>query len=378
MSRFISFPKRLTALEFFSGIGLARAGMEKAGIETVWANDIDKAKCALYEAQWGEKELTCQDIFSVKADSVPTADIAWASSPCTDLSLAGKRMGLVEGRESSAFFGFVNILEKMGDRKPKAIILENVCGLASSHQGADYRAVVESFNQLGYSVDSFELNARRWLPQSRPRMFVVGLQKPISGGKIDSSIRPDRLAWIHFDDSLETHVTPIDAIPELKMSGFTNLAEVLDDSDSRWWNEDRVGKFTASMSVGQHDRLNKLIHSADTVARTAYRRTRNGKPVWELRGDDIAGCLRTARGGSSKQAVAFLGKGRIRIRWMTGKEYAALQGAQDFKLDSFSESQIQYAFGDAVAVPAVEWLMKNAVIPALRVELTKASYREAI
>jgi DNA (cytosine-5)-methyltransferase 1 len=63
---------------------------------------------------------------------------------------------------------------------------------------------------------------------------------------------------------------------------------------------------------------------------------------------------------------------------MTGKEYAALQGAQDFKLDSFSESQIQYAFGDAVAVPAVEWLMKNAVIPALRVELTKASYREAI
>ena len=102
------------------------------------------------------------------------------------------------------------------------------------------------------------------------------------------------------------------------------------------------------------------------MARAAYRRTRAGKPVWEMREDDVSGCLRTARGGSSKQAVVFIGNGDARIRWMTGLEYARLQGAGDFKLSGFSESQIQYAFGDAVAVPVVTWLMKQAVIPALK------------
>ena len=114
------------------------------------------------------------------------------------------------------------------------------------------------------------------------------------------------------------------------------------------------------------------------VARTAYRRTRNGKPVWELRDDDIAGCLRTARGGSSKQAVAFLGNGAARVRWMTGAEYAKLQGAGEFNIDGFTESQVHYAFGDAVAVPAVSWLMRAAVLPALDAAPEEAGLRDAL
>ena len=71
------------------------------------------------------------------------------------------------------------------------------------------------------------------------------------------------------------------------------------------------------------------------------------------------------RGGSSKQAVVFLGKNNVRIRWMTGNEYAKLQGASKYKTDGFSESKIQYAFGDAVAVPVVNWLLRVAVLPSL-------------
>lgn len=97
-----------------------------------------------------------------------------------------------------------------------------------------------------------------------------------------------------------------------------------------------------------------------------------------MREDDIAGCLRTARGGSSKQAVVVLGDGNARIRWMTGKEYALLQGAGDFAIDGFKESQIQYAFGDAVAVPTVTWLMSNVIVPALRANTNKEDLREAI
>lgn len=356
----------IRALEFFAGIGLARAGMGAAGIETVWANDYDKVKCRLYAAQWGDAHLSFGDVFDVDAETVPDADIAWASSPCTDLSLAGKRGGLVDGRESKAFFGFVNVIEKMGDRAPRALVLENVCGLASSHEGNDFRMVVEEFNRLGYSVDAFELNARRWLPQSRPRMFVVGVKVPIDGGEIDTSIRPDRLAWIHSDPDLVTHITPVEKAPVLLAGGFTVMAERIADNDHRWWDEKRSKAFIDSLSDIQRERFETLRAADETVARTAYRRTRAGKPVWEIREDDISGCLRTARGGSSKQAVVFVGEGEAKMRWMTGLEYARLQGAGEFNLDGFRESQIQYAFGDAVAVPAVTWLMEQAVLPALR------------
>lgn len=357
--------KHLRALEFFSGIGLARAGMDAAGIETVWANDFDDLKCRLYVAQWGNGDLVQGDVFDVDAASVPDADIAWASSPCTNLSLAGKREGLAEGSESKAFFGFTDVIERLGDRAPRALVLENVCGLASSHDGNDFRMVVECFNQMGYSVDAFELNARRWLPQSRPRMFVVGLKNPIGGGEIDTAIRPDRLAWIHSDKELLTHITPIGEPPALLGEGFTALTEAFPDEDRRWWNKERKESFVESLSDIQRDRFEELKNADEVVARTAYRRTRAGKPVWEIREDDVSGCLRTARGGSSKQAVVFLGLGKARMRWMTGLEYAKLQGAGSFDLHGFTESQIQYAFGDAVAVPVVTWLMEQAVIPAL-------------
>ncbi len=356
--------KTYRALEFFAGIGLARAGMNEAGIDVVWANDIDETKCALYRAQWGSADICNSDVFDIDIKNVPDADIAWASSPCTDVSLAGKRGGLIEGRQSSAFFGFTGVLEKLGKRKPNAVVLENVCGLASSNSGNDFRLVIEKFNELGYSIDAFELNARRWLPQSRPRMFVVGLMDPIDGGNIDTSIRPDRLAWIHSDNSLKTHLTPVRSIPKLLSKGFTDLTDSIDLHDSRWWSQERVDSFVASLSQAQALRFERL-KKGEAVARTAYRRTRNGRPVWEIREDDIAGCLRTARGGSSKQAVLFLGEGKVHIRWMTGNEYAKLQGVDDFAFDGFRESQVQYAFGDAVAVPVVEWLMKTAVIPAL-------------
>ena len=318
----------------------------------------------MYQSVWGTGDLHCMDVFDVNPASVPQADIAWASSPCTDLSLAGKQEGLVNGSESSAFFGFIKIVSEMGSRKPRALILENVCGLASSHDGNDFRKVVESFNKLGYSVDAFELNARRWLPQSRPRMFVVGLLNPLDGGELDTSIRPDRLSWIHADSSLKTHVTPLPTPPELRSQGFTELADKLPADDPRWWDETRVNAFVSSLSQTQRTKMERLQNASTTSARTAYRRTRNGKPVWELREDDIAGCLRTTRGGSSKQAVAFLGNKKLKIRWMTAHEYALLQGGADFKLDGFRESQIQYAFGDAVARPAVSWLIRHAVLPA--------------
>lgn len=354
-----------TALEFFAGIGLARAGMEQAGIKTVWANDYDVNKKAMYEGHWKSGDFLLADIHSLKSEELPTADIAWASSPCTDLSLAGKRVGLRGGRESSAFFGFTDLIAGMQERQPEVIVLENVIGLASSHEREDLRAAVKEFNALGYLVDAITLDARRFVPQSRPRLFIIGVKNPVNGGEQDTCLRPDWLSWLHKDPELNTFMMPLPKAPDLLSNGFTDEIETVPDNDARWWSADKVALFRESMATVQRERLEQFVSMTGITARTAYRRTRNGIPVWEMRPEDISGCLRTPRGGSSKQAVVMMGNGLLKIRWMTGLEYARLMGAGWYTLDNLRDSNIQYGFGDAVVVPVVGWVAKNMIIPHL-------------
>ncbi|WP_116585141.1 DNA (cytosine-5-)-methyltransferase [Pantoea ananatis] len=361
-----------TALEFFAGIGLARAGMEQAGIKTVWANDYDVNKKAMYEGHWQSGDFLLADIHSLKSEELPTADVAWASSPCTDLSLAGKRVGLRGGRESSAFFGFTDLIAGMHDRQPEVIVLENVIGLASSHEREDLRAAVKEFNALGYSVDAITLDARRFVPQSRPRLFIIGVKNPVNGGEQDTCLRPDWLSWLHKDPELNTFMMPLPKAPDLLSDGFTDEIETVPDNDARWWSADKVALFRESMATVQRERLEQFVRMSGITARTAYRRTRNGIPVWEMRPEDISGCLRTPRGGSSKQAVVMMGNGLLKIRWMTGLEYARLMGAGWYTLDNLRDSNIQYGFGDAVVVPVVGWVAKNMITPHL--EASAGSY----
>lgn len=112
----------------------------------------------MYEGQWGSAELLLADVHSLSGDDLPSANVAWSSSPCTDLSLAGKRAGLRGGRESSAFFGFTRLIAEIKERKPRVLVLENMVGLASSHDREDLRAAAKEFNALGYSVDVITLD----------------------------------------------------------------------------------------------------------------------------------------------------------------------------------------------------------------------------
>lgn len=167
--------KSPTVLEFFAGIGLARAGLEQAGFSVAWANDYEAKKHQLYRSQYGsDTDYHVGDIADINGSHLPTdSAIAWASSPCTDLSLAGNRDGL-GGRQSGTFWHFMRILEEMGDSRPPVAVLENVTGLASSHSGDDLTAAIRAFNSLGYSIDALSIDARHFIPQSRPRMFLVG------------------------------------------------------------------------------------------------------------------------------------------------------------------------------------------------------------
>ena len=127
-----------------------------------------------------------------------------------------------------------------------------------------------------------------------------------------------------------------------------------------------MAKFLESLSPSHRRRLDELRLKGSTEWRTAYRRTRRGAAVWEVRSDNIAGCLRTARGGSSRQAIVEVGPEDLRVRWMTPREYARLQGApEEFDYSAVTEVQALYGFGDAVCVPVVAWLAQHVLSPAV-------------
>lgn len=365
---------RPKVIEFFAGIGLARMGLESAGFRVVWANDFEPDKRAMYEGQFDddsvEHTFALGDIGKVKVDDLPTdAKLAWASSPCTDLSLAGGRAGLA-GDQSGTFWHFIRLLEDLGEDKPEVAVLENVNGLVTSHGGDDLVAAIRAFNDLGYSVDVLALDARRFLPQSRPRIFLVGaVNPPEDTVEPNSELRPDWLQWVYGDPTLRTHRAALPAPPVPRLSGLGDLVEEMSSTDARWWTEERTNAFIESLSPTQRDRVNAMRRSTGVKYRTAYRRTRNGVAVWEVRPDDVSGCLRTARGGSSKQAVVRLGNKRLQVRWMTPLEYARLMGAGDYDLSTARTNQALFGFGDAVAVPVVEWLAEHYLMPMVKGKL---------
>jgi DNA (cytosine-5)-methyltransferase 1 len=359
---------RPKVLEFFAGIGLAR--LEATGFRVDWANDYEPAKFELYDrnfADHGTLDYRLGDIGAVSVNEVPRdASLAWGSSPCTDLSLAGSRGGLRAG-ESNAFWQYIRILDELEEDRPRVAVLENVTGLATSHGGDDLAAAVRAFNDLDYSVDVLTIDARRFVPQSRPRLFLVAARDTPGDQDVEpNDLRPAWLQSVFEDPALNTHRATLPSLPPILTSGFGDLVESMPNEDDRWWDTSRVNSFMQSLSEIQRQRVETLRWSNEPAFRTAYRRTRKGVATWEVRPDDISGCLRTARGGSSKQAVVSFGGGEVKIRWMTPLEYARLMGAKDYNIESARTNQALFAFGDAVAVPVVEWLSENYLMPLVR------------
>ena len=336
--------------------------LEQAGAGVAFASDVDAVKQAMYARNFGDAHFVLADIRTLIGGDVPDVDLATASFPCTDLSLAGARAGLA-GRESGLVAEFLRILREMGGRRPGVVMIENVPGFATSNGGADLRGTLTALNALGYACDVALIDARRFVPQSRSRLFIVGAASPPACAEgrppHDAPLRPAGLAL----DGLRTFALPHPPLPDASPLTLDDVAEELPPSHAAWWTGERAAAFLASLSPLNAARADALRASTAPAHATAFRRTRRGRSVWEIRGDRISGCLRTTRGGSSKQAVVQGGGGELRIRWMSAREYARLQGAPGFDFGGATEAQATFAMGDAVCVPVVRWLAEHCLLP---------------
>ena len=355
-----------TVAEFFAGIGLMRIGLGNAGWRIALANDIDHHKWQMYRDHFGDTgEFIVEDIHKLKSSQIPSVSLATASFPCNDLSLAGARHGLA-GAQSSAFWGFIDILKSMKHerRLPPLVLLENVTGFLSSHQGRDFEDALLALNNLGYAVDPIIVDAARFVPQSRQRLFVIGVRTRETSalnetpGFYESELRPPALAnFILMHPDITWRIQQLPPLPECSK----RLPDILEDlplNHKMWWSRERCNYMLNQMSPKHRSQAEVMIRGNTMSYATVFRRVRKGKSMAELRTDGIAGCLRTPRGGSGRQILLAAGKERFAVRLLTARECARLMGADDFKLE-VPLNQALFGFGDAVCVPAIEWIAKN-------------------
>jgi DNA (cytosine-5)-methyltransferase 1 len=365
----------LTVAEYFAGIGLVRMGLAPVGWRVIWANDISQQKNEMYRAFYPEDadHYIIDDIFNINPTLVPVTTLATCSFPCVDLSLAGNMNGM-NGNHSSAFWGFINILRAQGQEAPPLLLIENVPGWLYSNNGTDFRLTIKALNELGYACDVIALDGLRFMPQSRLRVFVIGVRCQVNNNEAERDAileRPKSLLSSRLRESISSSqdlqwvYISLPNPPPLHTNGFSDIVEEITEFDSRWWDCSKVNYHLEMMDSSHYERVAALVQGSTISYRTFFRRVRKGRQRAEVRSDDIAGCLRTATGGSGKQFLIRAGQGSVKMRALTPREYARLQGVPDNFIITVNGVQALNGFGDAVCVPAITWIAEHALAPLI-------------
>lgn len=361
-------PAQHTFLEFFAGGGMARLGLGQAWA-CAFANDFDAVKAATYRANFTDAEghFHDGDVFALTPEALPSADLAWASSPCQDFSLAGARAGLAGGK-SSAFFGFWTLMKGLSaeGRAPSVIVIENVVGLLTSHHGDDFTALCGVLAEEGYRFGALEIDAGAFVPQSRPRVFVVATRLPTAELEGPSAFhsRAVREAAARLPEDLQAHWIWW-GVPSPPARN-TDLAVVLEPDAAVTWNPpERTEALLALMADSHREAVETRRKAGGRAVGAVFRRMRGGEQRAEVRFDGLAGCLRTPRGGSSRQTLLVIENGEVRSRLVSPREGARLMGLPDSYALPRSQTAGLQVIGDGVAVPVVRWLAESLLEPLL-------------
>ena len=258
-------------------------------------------------------------------------------------------------------------------RGPKLIILENVYGALTSHNGRDFAEIGSALSGSDYSFGAVVIDAVHFVPQSRPRLFVIGVRKDI---RIPDDLKaefPDTLwhpkailaafqnlsktaakKWIWWD--IPTPLTRSISLPDLIETKPTG---------TNWNTAKETTYLLKLMSPTNKKKVEAAKSSGKRMIGTVYRRTRNGQQRAEVRFDEISGCLRTPIGGSSRQTILVVEKGKVRSRLLSTREAARLMGLKDTYKIPDNYNAAYHLAGDGVVVPVVRHISKHILEPIL-------------
>lgn len=372
--------------EFFAGGGMARAGLGP-NWRCLFANDFDPRKVSTYKANWGENDIRWGDVAGLTLADLPvaTVDLSWASFPCQDLSLAGSYRGLGRERDnertrSGTFWPFWKLMRGLVQegRAPRTIVLENVYGCLTSHGGTDFAAIASALSSSGYTFGAAVINAAHFVPQSRPRVFFIAVR---TGQSLPHALVTDEPEPCWHPAALLKAQARITAdakrnwvwwkIPEpaQRNSTFTSLIEEA-PAGVEWHSGAHTKYVLELMSPVNRRKVTDAMKSGRKMVGAIYRRTRPDeygikRQRAEVRFDDIAGCLRTPAGGSSRQTILVVEGRIIRSRLLSPREAARLMGLSDDYVLPSRYNEAYHVCGDGVCVPVVRHIARHILEPFL-------------
>ena len=306
-------------------------GFERAGFETVFSNDFDPYCKPTYDLNYKTAQLTMGDIQKIKSSSLPDFDVLLGGFPCQPFSVAGYRRGFLDTGRGNLFFEIVRILR---DKKPMALLLENVKNLKSHDNGKTFKIISDALADLGYHVKVKILNSVEYgnVPQNRERVYIVGFKS--------------KKAHDSFDFSEEISLSK-------------TVADILEDSveDKYYYTDSPLYK-----------QLKEVIKSPNTVYqwRRAYVRENKSGVCPTL----------TANMGMGGHNVPLV-KDKKGIRKLTPRECARLQGfPESYKLPKdLPDTKLYKQFGNSVTVSVIE-VVARQIMKAL--QTNNYVYREPV
>lgn len=304
-------------IDLFAGIGGMRLGFERAGCHCVYSSEWNKYSQQTYFANFGEQPEG--DITQVIATDIPDHDILVAGFPCQPFSIAGvskknslgRATGFADKTQGTLFFDVCRILKA---KRPKAFLLENVKNLCSHDRGRTFKVILESLDELGYSVYYAILDGQSYVPQHRERIIIVGFDKYRYG----------------VDPEFKFTVTTKKTKPVMRDILESEVADKYTLSDKLWaYLQNYAAKHKAAGNGFGYG-----IASLDGISRTMSAR-------YYKDGSEIL--------------IAQEGKNPRRL---TPRECARLQGfPESFKIP-VSDTQAYRQFGNSVVVPLIENVAK--------------------
>lgn len=365
--------------DFFAGCGMASVGLGD-GWHCVFANDINETKALVYKAYHGDQSFVLKDVKQVKTCELPgAADLAWASFPCQDLSLAGNGLGLKSAR-SGLFFSFWHLIRSLDKEKraPRVIVLENVCGLLTANNGQDFVTIASAFSGRGYRFGAVVIDAVRFLPQSRPRVFIIGVHRDV---RLEPSLLSNEASPFWHPKALREAYGRLSKAAASKWRWWDlppppprthDLADIIEGTPTgvKWHTLTETKYLLSLMDAGNRKKLEAAKELNRPRIGAVYKRMRpDGKggrvQRAEVRFDNIAGCLRTPNGGSSRQTILVVNGQKVRSRLLSPREAARLMGLPDDFPLPVRYNDAYHLAGDGVAPPVVQHLARNLIEPLL-------------